>query len=249
MVSSFVAMFVLAVGAPKPIESLDFDKPLAPSDYEGRSLRELTIMRNVPFARAGNPFRRMWLDAYFRKQDWYSSVELDESRVTVAGRANASAVATYEASLTKEQLMARRDAVRARIKTKPTPEDELELRLLSVRFGGWAGEGPAPADLSPLENPARLDKLLMLTELDGLSPRDLKLLRNAVFARRGRPFKTPLVQGHFKTVLWYTPDPAYTDSRLTEIDKKNVQLILSLEKQLNRNLKPDDGPDQFYERA
>ncbi len=249
MVTSFVAVFVLAVGAPKPIESLDFDKPLAASDYEGRSLRELTIMRNVPFARAGNPFRRIWLDTYFRKQEWYSSVELDESLVTPAGRANASAVATYEASLTREQLLARRDAVRARIKAKPTPEDELELRLLSVRFGGWAGEGSAPADLSPLENPARLDKLLMLTDLDGMSPRDLKLLRNAVFARRGRPFKTPLVQGHFKTVLWYTPDPAYTDSRLTEIDKKNVQLILSLEKQLNRNLKPDDGPDKFYERA
>ena len=67
------------------------------------------------------------------------------------------------------------------------------------------------------------------------------------FARRGRPFKTPLVAGHFKTVTWYKPDPEYVDSRLTEIDKKNVQLILSLESRLRP--KKDEQPDAFYGKA
>jgi hypothetical protein len=132
---------------------------------------------------------------------------------------------------------------------KVSPEDEIELRLLSVRLGGWAGEGEAPKDLSPLESPDKLDKLLTLSDLDDFSPRDLKLLRNTVFARRGRPFKTPLVQGHFKTVLWYQADPKYADSRLTEVDKKNVQLILSLEKKLNRAAQPEEPPDKFYMKA
>lgn len=238
---------LLLAAAPKAVEAYDYNKPLEKSDYEGRSLRELTLMRNFPYAQAGNPFRRKWLDSYFRKMDWYSPADaMDAMLLSGIMRANAETVGTYEASLTKDELIARRDAVRA--KKKRTADDDIELRLISVRLGGWAGEGAEPADLSPLESPSKLDKLLKLSDLDDFSPRDLTLLRNTVFARRGRPFKTPLVQGHFKTVLWYQADPAYTDARLTDVDKKNVQLILSLEKKLKRD-KVDETPDRFYVAA
>jgi hypothetical protein len=242
---------LVLTAAAKPVDSYDYVKMLAKSDYEGRTLRELTLMRNFPYAQAGNPFRRKWLNDYFKKQTWYAPKEAMDDSLLVGGMAaNAEAVATYEASLSKDELIARRDAVRARVKEKKaTQEDEIELRLLSVRLGGWAGEGEAPKDLSALESPDKLEKLLTLSDLDDFSPRDLKLLRNTVFARRGRPFKTPLVQGHFKTVLWYQADAKYDDTRLTEVDKKNVQLILSLEKKLNRASKPDESPDKFYGKA
>jgi hypothetical protein len=224
------AAFLLAA-APKPVDTYDYEQPLEKADYEGRSLRELTLMRNFPYAQAGNPFRRKWLDAYFRSKPWYKRLDMmDLSLLVGAMRENAEKVGAYEALLTKDELIARRDAVRA--KKELTADDKLELRLLSVRLGGWAGTGAEPSDLNPLESPARLDKLLKLKDLDDLSPRDLKLLRNMVFARRGRPFKTPLVQGFFNTVAWYKSDPEYTDARLTEIDKKNVQLIASLEQRL-----------------
>lgn len=126
-----------------------------------------------------------------------------------------------------------RDAVRARAKSAKA-EDLIELKLISVRLGGWAGEGDAPAGLNPLEHPKRLDGLLKLSDLDDLSPRDLKLLRNTIFARKGRPFETPLVKGHFKTVTWYVVNPKYSDKLLNDVDKKNVKLIQSLEKQLKR---------------
>jgi hypothetical protein len=247
----FAIALMLAAG-PENVAWLDYDAPLKRSDYEGRSLRELTLMRNFPYAQAHNSFRRTWLREYFQDhlKGYYGLETMDESVLTDVMRANAEAVATYEASLTKDELIARRDAVRARLKEKKgTPEDDIELRLLSVRLGGWAGDGDAPADLSALEAPDKLDKLLKLSDLNDFSPRDLKLLRNTVFARRGRPFKTPLVQGHFKTVLWYAADPKYADARLTELDKKNVQLILSLEKKLNRAAQPDEPPDKFYMRA
>lgn len=244
-----IALLVLLASGPVVLEQYDPDKPLQKSDYEGRSLRELTLLRNITYARAGNPFRRKWLNAWFSQQKWYVPQEkLEEFAVGDTARANADAIGAYEASLTAEELLKRRDAVRARAKEKATPEDEIELRLLSVRLGGWAGEGPAPADLNALEDPSKLDKLLKLSDLDDYSPRDLKLLRNTVFARRGRPFKTPLVQGHFKTVTWYKPDAAYKDARLTEVDKKNVQLILSLEKKL-RPPKEEEPPDAFYTAA
>ncbi|MBL8952180.1 MAG: YARHG domain-containing protein [Myxococcaceae bacterium] len=244
-------MLLLLAAAPFPVEKFDPEKLLAEDEYVGRPLRELTLMRNIVYAKAHNPFRRKWLNAWFSKQKWYEPWEKkDDSLVSSTAAQNATMLANYEAMLPIEELTKRRDVVRARVKAaggKVSPEDDIELRLLSVRFGGWAGEGPAPADLNALEDPSKLDKLLKLGDLDDYSPRDLKLLRNAVFARRGRPFKTPMVQGHFATVSWYKPDPAYKDARLTEIDKKNVQLILSLEQKLRPE--KDEPPDQFYGAA
>ena len=37
---------------------------------DGRSLREHTLMSNWIYARAGNPFRKPWLDTFFRAQAW-----------------------------------------------------------------------------------------------------------------------------------------------------------------------------------
>ncbi len=201
------------------------EQAISPAQLEGRTLRELTLMRNWIYARAGNPFRRKWLDAYFRAKDWYAPSKLDEGALTDADRDNAEKIAGYESKLTGPGLTKLRDEARAR-------GDTIELRLISVRLGGWAGEGAAPADLSPLEDPAKLEGLITLKALDDFSPRDLKLLRNTVFARRGRPFTTDDMKGHFSTVAWYHPDPKYTDARLTAADKKNVQLIKSLEDSL-----------------
>jgi len=208
------------------------EQKISPAQLEGRTLRELTLMRNWIYARAGNAFRRKWLDTYFRTKDWYAPSKLDESLLTDADRDNAEAIAGYESKLTVEQLTRLRDAARAR-------GDTLELRLISVRLGGWAGEGPAPAELSPLEDPAKLEALLTLKALDDFSPRDLKLLRTTIFARRARPFVTDDMRGHFSTVAWYHPDPKYTDARLTAVDKKNVQLIKSLEDSLKVKERPN----------
>jgi hypothetical protein len=221
-------------------------KAITADDLKDRSLRELTLMRNWLYAKRGNEFRRRWLREFFATQPWYQPDQRaflsEEWRTNLPVEEwelddqNAARIAEYESALTTPQLEAMRDVVRARVKAAKTPaaNDLVELRLLSIRLGGWAGEGDAPADLTPLENPARLEKLLSLKDLDDLSPRDLKLLRNTIFARRGRPFETPLVKGHFKTVPWYQPDPKYSDKRLSDVDKKNVKLIQSLEKDLKR---------------
>ncbi|MEW5741851.1 MAG: YARHG domain-containing protein [Myxococcota bacterium] len=256
-------LLLLLLSAPPPPPAAPAQRPLVLSrpatkaDVEGRSLRELTLMRNWVYAKRGNSFRRPWLDAYFRKLSWYAPREaqstegLDPEEVA-RDDANAAFIAEYEAGLTKEQLLAMRDEVRSRVKAaggKASADDAIELRLLSVRLGGWAGEDAPPADLTPLEEPKKLDKLLTLKDLDGLSGRDLKLLRNTVFARRGRPFTTELMKGHFKTVTWYQADEKYSDARLTPTDKKNVKLILSLETKLQRPVRADAPPDGWYGAA
>ncbi len=219
------------------------ERAVTDSDLQGRTLYELTLMRNYPFARAHNRFRKSWLRSWFAARG-LGGDGLDESLLGRFDRANAEKIAAFEASLTREQLLADRDRTRERLHQSRRPEDELELRLLSERLGEWAGEGEKPKDLSPLEDPAKLDQLLSLDQLEDLSPRDLKLLRNTIFARRGRAFVTPMLQAHFATVRWYHPDPAYSDARLTSVDKKNVALVLALEKKLAPAKAAPDEPNK-----
>ena len=160
---------------------------------------------------------------------------LDQRKLTALDRRNAETIANYEASISKDDLLARRKKVQA--EGANTPEGQIELRLLSARLGVWSGSGE---DRTPLEDPTLLDKQLTLEQLNDFSRRDLRLLRNLIYARRGRPFKSDLLQNYFGTLDWYKADPSYTDARLTALDRRNINVIRSLEDQLG-------GPLTDYE--
>lgn len=67
-----------------------------------------------------------------------------------------------------------------------------------------------------------------LTEL-GLA--ELRVLRNAVFARHGRQFESPGLQRYFSSRSWYKPNPAYSDDLLTDADRANLEVIAAAERQ------------------
>lgn len=211
---------------------LYYERPLQDADLEGRSLRELSLMRNTIFARAGNKFRKSWLDNHFRAQPWYQPA--DEPRadvITDVDRANAKKITEIEGRLTHKELEARRDAILAKPERDET--DQLELRLLSIRLGTWLeGAGVPQAERTPMEDPSLLEALLRVDQLAELSRRDLRILRNTVYARRGRPFKSELLTIYFDQMDWYEPDPDYAGSKLTEVDRKNIRIIRSVEDSL-----------------
>ncbi len=68
-------------------------------------------------------------------------------------------------------------------------------------------------------------------QLSGMSLTDLWLLRNEIFARHGRPFKTYELHAYFVR-KGFEPDRNYSDSRLSRIELNNVQLIQEREKEL-----------------
>lgn len=68
-------------------------------------------------------------------------------------------------------------------------------------------------------------------QLSGLSLQELWLLRNEIYARHGRPFKTYELDAYFKA-RGFKPDRGYSDSRLTRVERDNVLLILMKEKEL-----------------
>jgi hypothetical protein len=115
-------------------------------------------------------------------------------------------------------------------------EARIELGLISRALGSFA------SDSGKLEkgSQASLDRVLSVQELRQLSLRDLRLLRNTLYARRGRPFKSKILQAHFKAMSWYKEDASYTDARLTEDDKRNIALIRSVEDEFGGPLKDED---------
>jgi hypothetical protein len=224
---------------------LYYQRALTSADLEGRTLRELALMRNTIYARAGHPFRKKWLHDYFAAQSWYKPLAKDDNaKVTKLDRANAALIAQAEQGQKRDDLKKRRDDILARQRAgKATPEDEIELGILNTRLGQWVAaeaEAKQPTDVSPLEDPGQLDHLITVEQLSNLSRRDLRLLRNTIYARHGRQFKSKLLQEYFDTMEWYKRDPGFTDKRLSKIDTTNVRLIKSVEDTLGGPMSEDE---------
>ena len=66
--------------------------------------------------------------------------------------------------------------------------------------------------------------------LEGLFVEDASQMRQEIYARRGKVFKEPWLQKYFSSFAWYTPDPKYSDSSLTEVEKRNIATIAAYEK-------------------
>src|ERR1041385_4026432 len=89
----------------------------------------------------------------------------------------------------------------------------------------------APGDMELFEN-----KLIAETMLRGLSLHELRLLRNEIYARHGRIFKTLWLQQYFGSQLWYDPKEDFKDEELTGPDKINVETIVAYENKLHNSI-------------
>jgi len=92
--------------------------------------------------------------------------------------------------------------------------------------------------------------VLKLEDLRGKTDTELTFLRNEIYAKYGRKFITPKYKDYFNSKEWYKVNPHFSDAFLTETDKKNVALILSLENSPKTNKplaeKATDKPEYTY---
>ena len=72
--------------------------------------------------------------------------------------------------------------------------------------------------------------VIKTAKLHSFNKIQLKLLRNTIFAKYGRSFKSETLKSWFAKKDWYNVDPKYTDSILTDTDKKNITTFLNFEK-------------------
>ncbi len=114
-------------------------------------------------------------------------------------------------------------------------EDKIELGLLARAMGEFALDDEARG-----KSEGSLDRALKVDEVRQLSLRDLRLLRNTIYARRGRTFKSEVLRDHFSGMEWYKVRPDYTDKLLTANDVRNIALIKSVENEFGGPLSDED---------
>ena len=64
----------------------------------------------------------------------------------------------------------------------------------------------------------------------GKSKNELRILRNKIYARHGRTFKSKDLNDYFSRQSLYKPNSAYSESLLTDFDKECVDFIVDIEK-------------------
>lgn len=79
-------------------------------------------------------------------------------------------------------------------------------------------------------------RLISESELTSLTPWQLKVARNEIYARHGREFVHKDLQCYFAQQNWYSIDPNFSESMLSTVENKNVATILNYEKVTNSPL-------------
>lgn len=68
------------------------------------------------------------------------------------------------------------------------------------------------------------------SDLSGYSKKQVEAIRNEIYARHGYVFKTDEWSSYFRNRSWYSPDSSYSDSRLSPVERENIQTIVQYEK-------------------
>lgn len=84
-------------------------------------------------------------------------------------------------------------------------------------------------------------RVISESELETLSDWQLKVARNEIYARHGRPFVHQDLQCYFAAKSWYAEDPNYSDSTLSATEQKNIAAILNYEQSVNSALLQKDS--------
>lgn len=109
--------------------------------------------------------------------------------------------------------------------------EEKNLRLIDTIRRQQRRVALAPGDMELFEN-----KLISEAMLRGLSLHELRLLRNEIYARHGRVFKTLWLQQYFGSQMWYDPKEDFKDEEVSGPDKTNVETIVAYENKLHNQL-------------
>ena len=73
-------------------------------------------------------------------------------------------------------------------------------------------------------------KELSIKDVENLSKADIYILRNSIYARHGYSFKSAQLSSYFQEQSWYYPVKSDIKKELSELEKKNINLLMRYEK-------------------
>lgn len=78
--------------------------------------------------------------------------------------------------------------------------------------------------------PESSQRLLKPDDVENLPKRELEFMRNEIFARHGFCFKRKHLRQEFEMMDWYVPNTVDIKGFLTDIEKKNIEMIKRYER-------------------
>ena len=98
---------------------------------------------------------------------------------------------------------------------------------------------PAAPPSGPGLWPWTSERLVTEYELQGMSGRDLEIMRNEIYARHGWVFRRPDLRRYFESQPWYRPNQDGLANRMVEaglsgVERRNVQIIQEQERRIRR---------------
>jgi len=180
---------------------------LSRAELQTLSTDRLHIARNEIFARRGRFFKDDALRAYFFQFPWYRP-HTWEVPLSPVEQANVAAIQSVE-------------------EANVGSAQPIEAPVAASR--GIAG--PRSAQLKAENGDLFVDlgrRYLTREQLQSLSADQLAIVRNQIFARRGRYFKDDWLRAYFSQFSWYRP---YAwEVPLSPLEQANVKLVQSLER-------------------
>lgn len=80
------------------------------------------------------------------------------------------------------------------------------------------------------EYPIASQQELKPEDVENMMKEDLVTMRNEIYARHGYCFKKKDMRQYFEQLEWYVPDNVDVRDKLTDIEKKNIEIIKRYEK-------------------
>ena len=102
---------------------------------------------------------------------------------------------------------------------KRRPAKEYSLQRKAFKYNPAAGDYPAASQ-----------RLLKPADVENEMKEDLEFMRNEIFARHGYCFNKKYLRQQFEMQDWYVPNTVDIKGFLTDIEKKNIELIKRYEK-------------------
>jgi serine/threonine-protein kinase len=111
------------------------------------------------------------------------------------------------------------------LNARPTPAPTVANVNASNANASATPAVPATDAMQRAEQKILADTLLAEEDLQTLTPAQLRVLRNTVFARYGRVFQSPELQQYFQSRPWYHPRADFNERMLTENDRANANFV------------------------
>jgi hypothetical protein len=83
-------------------------------------------------------------------------------------------------------------------------------------------------------------RTIQLSQLEGASEDNLKMLRGIIFGRHGRVFKDPDIKKYLAERPWFRPDPNFQNSMLNETERQSLDVIREAEARQHEFVQPGD---------